>query len=581
MEQAKRTIRYAAGGGALLQAIGVLYFIFVGPFDLRPHGLGIYIAGLEKPLVWLAGLTAIFLAATPFPSIQSFLARATLADRLPSSLCSVLAPALAAVSLLEATALAAYLLLGRLVITTPLGVIKISAADKPAVIALMSAMAALLFVSAQGRQKLWLGLLGARLHVLMALFTLTVCFIAGELAVRIAASRLPGVRYLVMAGEKNQDVVFPNLETYLASKPDIKPYMPLLNYYDNSLGMRDTEFETPKPKGRYRIMALGDSFTYGMVPYPDAVMTQVEQKLETACGGKDVEVLNFGINGGDLWDYKTVYELAEGRYDPDMVALHFYMGNDGPNLYYNTIQLPEEEKRRHKASGSYLARFIANLLTVTQSVETGRLMNEWAGAKEKGVRQARKAGGEVTPGLVITDDAPELARPYFVPARWIFYVSIIEVGVMYVADEEDARRQWAQAYEFLDEVAGNVAHSGRKLVIVLYPSSFQIYPERITEFLEGIKDVDKFRDDLHNPEDAERFKTIRQEFIKPDHPNRMMAEYCQSRGIACVDLTPALLAAAKASPKPLYRARETHWLIHGNHVAAEAEAEYLKGLICP
>jgi hypothetical protein len=579
MDSVKRALRIAALAGAGVYSAAILFYVFVGSFDLRPYGVKVYVAGLDKPLVWLAAFIIIFLAVTPFPMIRAILADGP-ASITTSSARRAGAVVMAIAMAISTLALGAYIILGKIAVVTPIGNIRVDNANKPAAYFVLAAMAAFLLLGAGSRGRLLDRAHGLRLHAMTLGLMLIATFAIGEVAVRIAAARLPGARYLVMAGEENKGLVFPNLEAYLAAKPDVKPFMPLLNYYDNSLGMRDAEFATPKPGGRYRILALGDSFTYGMVPYPDSVMTLVEDKLKSQCGGKDVEVLNFGVTGGDLWDYKTINELAADRFGADMVALHFYMGNDGPNLYYHTTELPGEDKRK-PVSGSYLLRFLGNLLTVARSVEMDRLKKEWADYPGRGKAQAQCGGCQVTPGLSVTDDAPELTRPYFVPARWIFYISIIEVGSMYVQDEAEARRYWERSFAVLDDIADKVKRSGRRFVLIMYPSSFQIYPERVAEFLEGIKDVDKFRDDLHSPEDAERFKTIRAEFIQPDHPNKMLAEYCHSRKLDCFDATPAILAAAKATDMPLYRARETHWLIRGNHAAAEAEAAYLKGLVCP
>ena len=56
----------------------------------------------------------------------------------------------------------------------------------------------------------------------------------------------------------------------------------------------------PKPQGRFRIMALGDSFTCGSVPCPEAVMTRLEETLRANCPGIDLDLLNFGIGGANV-----------------------------------------------------------------------------------------------------------------------------------------------------------------------------------------------------------------------------------------------------------------------------------------
>ena len=57
-----------------------------------------------------------------------------------------------------------------------------------------------------------------------------------------------------------------------------------------------------------------------------------------------------------------------------------------------------------------------------------------------------------------------------------------------------------------------------------------------------------------------------------------LTAYCQSRHLACFDLTPAIIAASEGSDEPLYKKRDGHWTIQGNRVAAQAQAAYLAGL---
>ena len=134
------------------------------------------------------------------------------------------------------------------------------------------------------------------------------------------------VRYMVTAGDAPERPVFRSLEAYLASRADLVPHRDFLNYWNNALGLNDVEFVVPKPRGRFRIMALGDSFTYGLVPYPDAVMTRLEEALRADCAGVDLDLLNFGIGGTGVWDYRLLFELAGPTFDPDLVVVNLYLG---------------------------------------------------------------------------------------------------------------------------------------------------------------------------------------------------------------------------------------------------------------
>ncbi len=99
----------------------------------------------------------------------------------------------------------------------------------------------------------------------------------------------------------------------------------------NRLGFRGGEIVTPKPSGALRILALGDSFTWGWGVASDATFpSQLEERLRAAHPGQSIEVVNGGVSG-----YGTVQELLWldriGRVvEPDIVVL-FYYRNDWRN----------------------------------------------------------------------------------------------------------------------------------------------------------------------------------------------------------------------------------------------------------
>ena len=73
----------------------------------------------------------------------------------------------------------------------------------------------------------------------------------------------------------------------------------------NSYGFRDHEFSVKKPEDVCRIVALGDSLTFGQgVPLASTYPKQLERLLnEKMGGGPRFEVLNAGVQG-----YNTVQE---------------------------------------------------------------------------------------------------------------------------------------------------------------------------------------------------------------------------------------------------------------------------------
>jgi hypothetical protein len=129
-------------------------------------------------------------------------------------------------------------------------------------------------------------------------------------------------------------------------------------------------------------------------------------------------------------------------------------------------------------------------------------------------------------------------------------------------------RAWAPTLATLDLLRHEVAQQGRRMVIALYPSVLQVYPAARAE----LEDELRRRPDVTGPEPLD---------VDPFRPNRVVLEYCRAASLACHDTTPDLIAASQQSPARLYKLRDTHWTVRGNHVAAESQARWLAPLVCP
>jgi hypothetical protein len=397
---------------------------------------------------------------------------------------------------------------------------------------------------------LWLVLVG---------FTAFVCFLAGEVAVRVAARFLPAVEYLANAGRSRPPTGYRSLEEFLAANSAlVVPHRAYLGYWTNALGFNDAEFEARKPPGRLRIMALGDSFAYGNVPYPDNVLTIAEELLRASCGGQDLDLLNFGINGAGVWTYKTLFELARPIYEPDIVAVHFYMGNDGPDVYRLRNGLP-----RARGIHSYLWTFGTSVWRVRRSLDP-------APSPPVGGPTAGAVGGErVGPGPRLTDDSPLMSTPTYTEEAFL-QIARSELMQLYAPRRDPGRvaRAWAPILDVLDTIRLEAVRHRIRMIIVLFPSALQVYPTRRAEVLGALP----ARGTHADVSDAD---------IDPTMPYQVVRAYCDRAGIDCYDVTRDLLVASRKSDLPLYRPRDTHWNIRGNRVAAEAEAAFLRAFVCP
>jgi len=128
----------------------------------------------------------------------------------------------------------------------------------------------------------------------------------------------------------------------------------------NSLGFRDREFSNQK-SARIRILALGDSFTYGWGVEIDQSWPKVlEQRLRSA--GLDVEVANLGKPAGSPRTYADIAEKAVPALKPDLLVVAVLQGDD---LAQMELPPTPETNQEQKPDGSIKfprARAVTNRL---------------------------------------------------------------------------------------------------------------------------------------------------------------------------------------------------------------------------
>jgi len=127
----------------------------------------------------------------------------------------------------------------------------------------------------------------------------------------------------------------------------------------NSDGIRNSEVGR-KQAGTYRILGLGDSFAFGWgVSQEESFYKVLEHKLNE--GTDRYEVVNAGIPGFGTYEAFQLLKTVGLAYDPDLVILAFYEGND----YRNNADAPRERviengylKDVNRSGASALPRFL-------------------------------------------------------------------------------------------------------------------------------------------------------------------------------------------------------------------------------
>ncbi|HOW27531.1 MAG TPA: SGNH/GDSL hydrolase family protein [Elusimicrobiota bacterium] len=90
----------------------------------------------------------------------------------------------------------------------------------------------------------------------------------------------------------------------------------------NSLGFRGDEFTPRKPERVWRIVALGDSCTFGWgLPDGDTYPARLADRLARECK-KEVSVINAGVPGYSSWQTARWLQTELFGYDPDIVTVY-------------------------------------------------------------------------------------------------------------------------------------------------------------------------------------------------------------------------------------------------------------------
>jgi hypothetical protein len=297
----------------------------------------------------------------------------------------------------------------------------------------------------------------------------------------------------------------------------VKPGSMDMGFRINSHGFKDTEFG-PKRDDCYRIIAPSDSFGFGMVPYDRNYLTLLEDQLDRE--GECVEVFNMGIPRTGPPDHLALLVNEGLGFDPDMVLLSFYIGND----FIETME--SRDRRRSLIERSYVASLLRYAFFIRPRIEPDKVHNR---------RNYRDT------------------KPTFDPET---YLQIVGSRAMIFDPDWEG---FPPALEAVARTIGRIASiCGRRnigLTVVFIPDEIQ---------LDAGLQRDLAAADPRYGEDVLDYQL----------PNRMLGERLDELGIDTLDLLPAFQKAATTDR--LYKPRDTHWNLAGNALAAKLIVKHLE-----
>jgi hypothetical protein len=317
----------------------------------------------------------------------------------------------------------------------------------------------------------------------------------------------------------------------------------------NAFGLRGGPLPGPKAPGARRLLAIGDSFTFGdAVQWEEAWPYQLELRLDAGRSRAHFEVVNAGVSGFGTAQQLLLYRLLQAPLRPDVVVLGFAVVND----VLDNLCIDE---------GTYQPRRNAPCFTL----EDGRLIlhepvpqpppsaSRWV----PGVRAMALFWGQVQNFVLGNPAVLDLGARLGIRPRLPYMPATIASWY----DERYNAAGWALTRRLLRELKRTLDEHGVQMIILVVPTALQAEEDNA-----GKKAILRSLAGERPP--------VRAFLEDPLRPQRMMLAFCADTRIACVDPLPALLEARRRGDL-VYYPIDQHWTPTAHAIAANVVARRL------
>jgi hypothetical protein len=307
----------------------------------------------------------------------------------------------------------------------------------------------------------------------------------------------------------------------------------------NSKGLRDQEYSYGKTPGVHRTLILGDSFADGLqVSLADTFQARLEQQLNEQHHGQKFEVINGGVFGWGTGRQLHFFREEGYKYQPDVVLLMFYVGNDVIENLEDFAALTELEKQARSGSRPEPG----------EGDETPLALNRIAGsslAKSRlyqAVRNIALRSPKITQWLISWRIKPERFTHYDI----------------YLAQQPvDIERGWGITKIFLKQLQEEVEKRNATMYVMVIPASVQIYDE-----------LWQVATDLY-------FQDLAATAMDRNKPDAHLIKILDELNIPYHFLLPSFQAYASTTSDYLYYPHDGHWNVQGHALASQVIYDYL------
>ena len=296
----------------------------------------------------------------------------------------------------------------------------------------------------------------------------------------------------------------------------------------NSYGLRGDEISTPKPAHTLRVLAVGDSITFGYgIPVEDTYVKVLERRLNESPPDSKTryEVLNGGTLGGSLSDYYHFLTQKAEALQPDVIIIGLDLNDI---LVYSDSGSVSERGAEWHGQHKPVARSLSHFLLRHSRLYLFCYARLKAFSYGSGVLDINKVRGL---------DFVTLTPP-----------------------TDYQKRAWESSLVMLTRIDAFCREHGYRIVVVVFPMQMQLSPSEL-QF---------YRDQYHLHLGAEALS---------GEPQQRLRNFAATEGFPVVDLLPVYRAHRSEQlylRTKLIPADPTHPSIRGNQIAADEIFHLLK-----
>jgi len=288
----------------------------------------------------------------------------------------------------------------------------------------------------------------------------------------------------------------------------------------NSIGLRDREVGVPKPANVFRVLAIGDSVTFGFgVRVEESYPKRLETLLNAAGGSstKRFEVINAGVPATGLVSYLQYLETKGPLLEPDLVLVGIVLNDI---MDYDAVSAGGNSQNRHSRLRQWLSELNRALL-----LHSHLYLLVYMRAKS----------------IAYQTGAADFSAAY-------------EFDFLAVQPPSDRQeRAWKSSLTRLNQLVDAARQPGVPLVLVVFPEEIQL----------NARELDLYRRTLRLTLDNSPLDGI---------PQRRLTEFARVHQVPLVDLLPRF-RESHTSPLFLRNRAISHDWVHPSPAGHAAAAE--------